>query len=107
MHLKVFLKLKKTLKTLSSGQIYKKTQKNPKTQKTQKNPLGWVFLLLKNPGFLQPCLGRLDAEVDEAVLVRHGQDDGLHQLLDLFVEAADVGVLLRGPGVHLHGLYKM
>jgi hypothetical protein len=35
MHLKVpFLKLKKTLKTLFSGQIYKKKQKKP---------LGWVF----------------------------------------------------------------
>ncbi len=33
MHLKVFSKLKKTLKTLSSGQIYIK-----KTQKPQKNP---------------------------------------------------------------------
>jgi hypothetical protein len=41
MHLKVFLKLKKTLKTLSSG------QKKPK-----KNPLGWFF---KKPGFFQPC----------------------------------------------------
>jgi len=59
MHLKVFLKLKKTLKTLYSGQIYKKTQKktkNPKkpkkqtkktkTKKTkkQKKALGWFFL---------------------------------------------------------------
>jgi hypothetical protein len=66
MHLKVFLKLKKTLKSLSFGQIFfknpktqkspkepknpqkpKKNQKNPKknpkkTQKTQKNPLGWL-----------------------------------------------------------------
>jgi hypothetical protein len=49
MHLKVFLKLKKNLKTLSSGQIIKKTQKNQqqKNQKTKKskkpkNPLGWV-----------------------------------------------------------------
>jgi hypothetical protein len=33
MHLKVFLKLKKNLKTLSSGQI-----------KKNKKPLGWVFL---------------------------------------------------------------
>jgi hypothetical protein len=40
MHLKVFVKLKKTLETLSSG------QKNPKkTKKTQKNPLGWFFFL--------------------------------------------------------------
>jgi hypothetical protein len=56
MHLKVFLKLKKTLKTLSSGQLFiKKKQKTPKKpknpkknkkkQKTQKNPLGWFFFL--------------------------------------------------------------
>jgi hypothetical protein len=38
MHIKVFVKLKKTLKTLSSG------QKNPK------NPLGWFFYI-KKPGF--------------------------------------------------------
>ncbi len=56
MHLKVFLKLKKTLKYLSSGQ---KTQKNPKkpkkpkTQKTPKKPTGLVFFL-KNTGFFQP-----------------------------------------------------
>ena len=34
-------------------------------------------------------------------LVRHGQDDRLDQLLDLLVEAADVGVLFRGPCVNL------
>jgi hypothetical protein len=54
MHLKVFVKLKNTLKTPSSGQNNpKKPKKNPKNpkknQKTQKNPLGWVFL--KKPGF--------------------------------------------------------
>jgi hypothetical protein len=54
MHLKVFVKLKKTLKTLSSGQKNpkkpKKTQKKPKKpKKTKKKPLGWVFL--KKPGF--------------------------------------------------------
>ncbi len=43
MHLKVFVKLKKTLQTLSSGQKNpkkpQKIQKNPKKpQKTQKNP---------------------------------------------------------------------
>ena len=39
-----FLKLKKTLKTLSSGQIYiKKTQKNPKKPPPKKKPLGWGF----------------------------------------------------------------
>jgi hypothetical protein len=47
---KSILETEKTLKTLSSGQIYKK--KTP--QKTQKNPLGWFFF--KNPGFFQPCL---------------------------------------------------
>jgi hypothetical protein len=53
MHLKVFVKLKKTQKTLPSGQ---KTQKNPinpknpkKNQKTQKKPTGLVFF--KKPGF--------------------------------------------------------
>ncbi len=50
MHLKVFVKLKKTLKTLSSGQ--KKTKKKPKkppkkNKKPQKNPLGWVFFKKK------------------------------------------------------------
>ncbi len=52
MHPKVFVKLKKTLKTLSPGKKTQKkpkktqkTQKNPKKpKKTQKNPLGWVFL---------------------------------------------------------------
>ncbi len=44
MHLKVFLKLKKTLKTLSSWQIYKKKKK--------KKNAGFFFY----PGFLQPCV---------------------------------------------------
>jgi hypothetical protein len=53
MHLKVFVKLKKPLKTLSSGQKKpKKPPKNPKKpkktkkkkKKTRKNPLGWFFL---------------------------------------------------------------
>jgi hypothetical protein len=35
MHLKVFVKLKKTIETLSSGQ---NTQKNPKNPKEPKNP---------------------------------------------------------------------
>jgi hypothetical protein len=60
MHLKVFVKLKKTLKTLLSGQKNpKKTKKTQKTQKkpkkTPKNPLGWVFL--KKTGFF-PTLGQ-------------------------------------------------
>jgi hypothetical protein len=51
MHLKVFVKLKKTLKTLSSGQ---KTQKNPK------KPAGLGFLkktrVFSNPGYYCPKL---------------------------------------------------
>jgi hypothetical protein len=56
MYLKVFLKLKKTLKTLSSGQKKpKKKQKNQKkTKKPKKNPLGWFFL--KKPGFFPTLL---------------------------------------------------
>jgi hypothetical protein len=53
MHLKVFLKLKKkTLKTLSSGQIYiyKKKQKTPKNPKKR---LGWFFF--KTPVFSNPA----------------------------------------------------
>jgi hypothetical protein len=46
MHLKVFLKLKKTLKPSLLG---KKTQKKQKTQKSPKKPTGLVFF--KNPGF--------------------------------------------------------
>ncbi len=57
MHLKLFLKLKWTLKTLSFRLIYKKT-KNKKTNK--KNPHSWFFF---KPGFSQPCLGRVRAQL--------------------------------------------
>ncbi len=51
MHLKVFVKLKKTLKTLSSGQKNpKKTQKTKKKPKNPKKNPGLVFFL-KKPGF--------------------------------------------------------
>jgi hypothetical protein len=72
MHLKVFLKLKKNPKTLSSGQKKPKNLKKPKNpkkkQKNQKNPLGW-FLYIKKPGFF-PTLppGRtLSAETQMAI----------------------------------------
>jgi hypothetical protein len=58
MHLKVFLKLKKTLKTLSSG------QKNPQ------KPNGLFFL--KKKGFFQPCL---HDELPDALLVVDASDD--------------------------------
>ena len=51
MHLKVFVKLKKTLKTLSSGQ---KNPKKPKKKKTQKKTLGRVFFL--NRVFSNPAV---------------------------------------------------
>jgi hypothetical protein len=72
MHLKVFVKLKKTLKTLSSGQKTQKKQKttkNPKkNQKTQKKPLGWV--LKKKTGFFQPCLRVVKTKLYLGVKVR-------------------------------------
>jgi hypothetical protein len=54
MHLKIFEKLKKTLKTLSSG---KKPPKNPKNpQKNPKKPTGLVFFkktrVFSNPEFI-------------------------------------------------------
>jgi hypothetical protein len=57
MHLKVFLKLKETLKPSLLGKKTQKTRKNPKKhkkhKKTQKNPLGWFFFKktrVSNPG---------------------------------------------------------
>jgi hypothetical protein len=59
MHLKVFVKLKKTLKILSSGQKNpKKYKKNQKTQKNPKKPTGLGFFK-KKPGFFQPCRTRI------------------------------------------------
>jgi hypothetical protein len=60
MHLKVFVKLKKTLQTLSSGQNNpkkpKKIQKTPKNpKKSQKKPTGLFFFLFK-PGFFPTLL---------------------------------------------------
>jgi hypothetical protein len=50
MHLQVFLKLKKPLKTLS---LVGKYIKNPKNQKKTKNH--WLgFFYIKKPGFFQP-----------------------------------------------------
>jgi hypothetical protein len=49
MHPKVFVKLKNTLKTLSSGQKTQKKTKKPKKKKT----LGWV---LKKNGFFPTLL---------------------------------------------------
>jgi hypothetical protein len=55
MHLKVFLKLKKTLKTLSSGQIYKKTQKAN------------CFFFTRV--FFQPCLEAMIEALERVYLV--------------------------------------
>jgi hypothetical protein len=67
MHLKVFVKLKKALKTLSSGQKNpkkpQKTQKNPKNPKNPKKTTGLGFF--KKPGFF-PNLTDPDADADPA-----------------------------------------
>ena len=52
----------------------------------------------------QAALRRLDADVVEALLVRHRQHDRLDELLDLVVEAADVVELLGRLLVDLHRL---
>jgi hypothetical protein len=61
MHPKVFVKLKKTLQTLSSG--LKNPKKPKKTQKTQKKPkkpkkTHWAGFFFKKPGFF-PTLSSL------------------------------------------------
>jgi hypothetical protein len=58
MHLKVFVKLKKTQTTLSSGQKNPKNPKKPKkTQKTKKKPKKPTGLgFLKKPGFFSTLL---------------------------------------------------
>jgi hypothetical protein len=56
-HQELKLETEKNLKTLYSGQIYKKTEKN-KNRKKQKKTTGLVFLF-KKPGFFQLWLGRL------------------------------------------------
>jgi hypothetical protein len=69
MHLKVFVKLKKTLKTLSSGQkTQKKTKKNQKTlknppKKNQKNPLGWLKKKKKKRVFSNPVMYRTNVKI--------------------------------------------
>jgi hypothetical protein len=60
MHLKVFVKLKKTLKTLSSRQ--KNPKKPKKTQKNPKKPTGLGFFK-KTQVFFQPCYCRSNTRV--------------------------------------------
>ncbi len=73
---------KKTIENLSSGQIYKKKQKNPKknkkkTKKTQKNH--WAGFFKKKPGFFQPCLQLCDGELGPRV-VHVGKNAALQQV---------------------------
>jgi hypothetical protein len=56
MHLKVFVKLNKTLKTVRLGKKTQKTQKNPKKNQKPKKPTGLVFFK-KTRVFFQPCTG--------------------------------------------------
>jgi hypothetical protein len=55
MRLKVFLKLKKTLKPSFLGKKTQKTPKNPKNPKNLKKPTGLGFLK-KKTGFFHPCM---------------------------------------------------
>jgi transformation/transcription domain-associated protein len=74
MHLKVFLKLKKNLKTpLSAGQLYKKKPKNP---------LGWVFFL--KTYFFQPCVKVMKAIV---------------KMLEDWMKTRDAKLLNQGPSL--------
>jgi hypothetical protein len=77
MHLKVFVKLKKTLKTLSPGKKTQKTQKNPKnpkktkkTKKKPKKPTGLGFFK-KNPGFFQPCSTGVSDEIKKVPMSKN------------------------------------
>jgi hypothetical protein len=67
MHLKVFVKLKKNLKTLSSGQktqkYPKKPQKSKKPKKNKKKPTGLGFLKKKRV-FSNPALKGLGHETN-------------------------------------------
>jgi hypothetical protein len=93
---KSIFETEKTLKTLSSGQIYiKKTQKKPKNPPKNQKPTGLVFF---NPGFFQPCLQeRVGDEGDGTVLV-----DGAVVALQARREVRQVvGQLLDHQGSHL------
>mmetsp|Transcript_32480 Transcript_32480/g.67007 ORF Transcript_32480/g.67007 Transcript_32480/m.67007 type:complete len:228 (-) Transcript_32480:540-1223(-) len=50
----------------------------------------------------QHSLRGLDADVFEALLVGHGQDDCLLQLLNLLLQTANVAVLVCGALINLH-----
>jgi hypothetical protein len=82
MHLKVFLKLKKTLKTLSSGKIYKKNPKTPKNpkkpQKPKKKTTGLVFF---KPGFFPTLPVGVDEEAGGALMRLVGGEQLLLLLL--------------------------
>jgi hypothetical protein len=60
MHLKVFVKLKKTLKTRGLDEKTQKTLKNPKKQKKQKNKkTHWAGFFFKNRVFSNHDFKRL------------------------------------------------
>ena len=62
MHSKVFVKLKKTLKILLSGQKTQKNPKNPKNpKKTKKKPTG-LFFLKKTGVFSNPARHKVESE---------------------------------------------
>jgi hypothetical protein len=69
MHPKVFVKLKKTLKTLSSGQKYPKK----KTKKTPKNPFAdMIDRLQKTTGIVTSVQGSYDEKVLHILCIKIG-----------------------------------
>lgn len=52
----------------------------------------------------QSTLGRLDSQRLELLGLLHGQDNSLHQLLNLLVQSSDIGVAVCGLLVYLHRL---
>jgi hypothetical protein len=89
MHPKVFVKLKKTLKTLSSGKKNpkkpKKTQKKPqkpkKNQKNPKKPTGLVFFFKKNRVFSNPA--NLGSDMGKKFRILPDQDQHITSCMKL------------------------
>ena len=46
----------------------------------------------------------MDSQIDEAVLMRHWEDDSLDELLNLLVTATNIRILLRRTLINFHGL---
>jgi hypothetical protein len=109
---------RKRLKTLSSGQIYKKNKKTQKTQKTQK-PQKTTGLVFFKPGFFQPCVkefstlpqpvgptmsaGPWDAPSSpllhsHSLSLQHSPDTGRHLAVVRIKQSSGSGINIPDPG---------